>query len=211
MAVELTVLDGPAKSGKDAIASKLAKEFGLMHVNSGSIYRAIAAIVHRTGKNRVLVAEMLNPLDLERDDLDTPEVVRLVPKIGQDENVRRAVIRHIRWMIAGSKGAIMSGRSDATEFPEANVKIFLTARVEVRAARWHAMLRPGDHRLVANLVTELSIRDEADMSRLVSPLSRNPTIPPYNTIIDNSDHRDIEETDTMVRHTMKVVLNRGKL
>ncbi len=194
----LITFDGTAKSGKDSVASKVAVQLGFVHVNSGQLYRAVAAIHLETGKNRVLVAEMLNPADLKRADLETREVTKYTPKVANDPLVRNAVNRHLRWMMSSVRGAVMTGRAAAVEFPEAEAKFYITASLEERAARWQAQMSGAEKPPLEVIANHLFVRDEEDMNREVAPLMRVPTSLHYDFIIDSTDHNGVEDTNSRV-------------
>jgi CMP/dCMP kinase len=194
---KLICIDGPVKSGKGKIASLLAEKLGLRHFDTGNYYRAVTAIVCETGKDEVEVAEGLRAEDLMRSDLRDLEVDQRIPSIACNPLVRAAINNHIRQDIAAMPGGvIIDGRSGATEFPEAEVKIFLTASPPVRAQRWvddlAAKGQPAS--TFSAMLSRLLARDEKDMSREVSPLMRNPGPEHYTDLIDSTHHHSVDET-----------------
>jgi CMP/dCMP kinase len=146
-------IDGPAGAGKSTLARGLAAELGLAYVNTGLMYRAVAAAALREGIDaddeealRELAASMRFDLSDDRPpalvidgrepgaDLESPEVEASVSRVSRHPAVR-AVLRRAQREL-GERGAVMEGRDIATVvFPDAAVKIFVTASAEVRAAR----------------------------------------------------------------------------
>ncbi|MFH1532282.1 MAG: GTPase Era [Pseudomonadota bacterium] len=189
---ELVVaLDGPAGVGKSSVAGRLATRFGLTYVETGAIYRAVAwkaretgvpmddedrlaaiaesmDIDFRTGKggNRVLVdgEDRTEPL---RD----PQIGQLASRISALPAVRTALLEHQRaWRLRGP--IIAEGRDIGTVvFPDADVKIFLTATAEERARRRQLQLqRKAIDADYDDVLAEINARDHGDSTRAVAPL-----------------------------------------
>ncbi len=196
MPSRVLAIDGPAGSGKSTTAAAVARRLGLPHVESGALYRAITlagldAGVELSGQRLVALARSL-PVRLDLTDTGfRPEIagadvsreirsarvtarvseVSAIPEVRQwvNEEVREAVARHPR-------GAVLDGRDIGTVvFPDAMLKIFLTAKPEERALR--RLLQEGreaEPDAVAREVEELRRRDQLDSTRAVAPLKQAP-------------------------------------
>ncbi len=181
---KLIVVDGPACSGKGTLAKSLAEHYGFLHIDSGLYYRAVAwKTINNPFHDAREVAPTLVPADLEPAELRSEEVVRLVPMTACLPEVREAVNSHIRKVIAGVKGAVIDGRAGAYEFPEADVKIFLTARPEARAyRRWLHLYKASERADIIEIFDDLKKRDKRDEEREHFPLQKHPKA----VVIDNT-------------------------
>lgn len=193
-------IDGPAGAGKSSIARALCKKLGYTYVDTGSIYRAIAyfSIKHNIAVENLVnnfnnidiklckTGVLLNSEDIT-DKIRTNDISMLASKIATDENVRNFLV-DIQRDIAKNNNVIMDGRDIATVIlPGADIKIYLTARAEIRAKRRYKQDSSVDF---ATLLNSIILRDKQDMERLVAPLK----IAPDATVVDNSD---ISEDDTI--------------
>jgi cytidylate kinase len=176
----IIAIDGPSVSGKTTVGKLLAHKLGYLFVDTGIIYRVLAYISLRQGKDeKSLIAisrnsqfEFLPPdgisIDSQRfysSDLYSSEVEKLVPHISQIARLREAVLPHQR-RLAG-ENAVMAGRDIGTVvFPSAELKIYLEAGLEERAQR--RSLQKGENPAAA--LDEIRARDDIDKTRSVSPL-----------------------------------------
>jgi cytidylate kinase len=174
----LTVaIDGPAASGKGTLARRLALVLGLPHLDTGLLYRAVARRVLDAGADpadaraATAAAEALEPADLQRSDLRGPVADAASSQVAAVPGVRAALLAFQRRFAA--EGAVLDGRDIGTVvLPEARVKLFVTAGLEVRAERRHRELlaRGGAVPDLAVIRAEMAARDAADSSRETAPL-----------------------------------------
>ncbi len=160
-------IDGPAAAGKGTISRAVAATFGLAHLDTGLLYRAVGVIAAAKGAEPEAVARALTPEDLRRDDLRTLEAGQAASRVAVLPAVRAALIDFQRRFARRAGGAVLDGRDIGTVIcPEAEVKLFVTARPEVRAhRRWLEL--GGDE---ARILAEIRERDERDMGRADAPL-----------------------------------------
>jgi len=156
-------IDGPAAAGKGTIARAVAEHFGLAHLDTGLLYRAVGA----KGGDPVEAAENLSPDDLNRDDLRTGEAGAAASKVAAIPQVRAALYGFQRRFARQEGGAVMDGRDIGTVIcPDAEVKLFVTASADVRAhRRWLEI--GGDE---AQVLAEVIARDRRDSERETSPM-----------------------------------------
>jgi len=174
----LTVaIDGPAASGKGTLARRLAAILGLPHLDTGLLYRAVGRRVLDAGADpadaraATTAAEALEPADLQRGDLRGPVADAASSQVASVPGVRAALLAFQRRFAA--EGAVLDGRDIGTVvLPQARVKLFVTAGLEVRADRRHRELlaRGGAVPDFAVIRAEMAARDEADSSRATAPL-----------------------------------------
>lgn len=188
-------IDGPAGAGKSTVAQKLAARLGLIYVDSGATYRAAALKVLRDGVpvddevaviRSVSSAEIQLRLDGQRTsvwldgkdvtgDIRTPEVTLAAAKVSRLPEVRRKLIG-LQRASAQWQGVVMEGRDIGTVvFPDAPLKIFLTARPEERARRrLKDDKQKGRDATLEQTAYEIGRRDQLDAERKVSPLVAAP-------------------------------------
>jgi cytidylate kinase len=156
-------VDGPAAAGKGTISRALAARFGLAHLDTGALYRAVGV----KGGDPVLAARGLTPDDLARDDLRTMEAGQAASKVAAIPEVRAALLQFQRVFARRPGGAVLDGRDIGTVIcPDAEVKLFVTASPQVRAhRRWLEL--GGDE---AQVLAEVKARDARDMGRADAPL-----------------------------------------
>ena len=174
----IIAIDGPAASGKGTLGKRLAAHYGLRHLDTGLLYRAVAKAVVDAGHrpddaaHAAAAAKALDPRTFDEAALKTPavgEAASIVSAIGE---VRAALLDFQRAFAAAPPGAVLDGRDIGTVIcPDADVKIFVTASPQVRAAR-----RTREFRAAGAAVTEADIladilrRDARDTSRAAAPL-----------------------------------------
>ncbi len=169
----LVAIDGPASAGKGTLARRLAAALGVPHLDTGLLYRATGRRVLDGGRlatdaaAALAAAEALEPGDLGRTDLRTPEVDRAASAVAAMAPVRGALLAFQRRVAA--QGAVLDGRDIGTVVcPDAPVKLFVTADPEARARRrW---LERGQVGSLAEVEAELRARDAQDAGRDVAPL-----------------------------------------
>lgn len=173
----IIAVDGPAAAGKGTLARRLAGHLGLPYLDTGLLYRAVGRRVLDAGGDPAdpataeAAARALTPADMERPDLRGPAADAAASKVAAIPAVRAALLAFQR-SFGAAHGAVLDGRDIGTVvFPEAPVKLFVTARPEVRARRRHAELEargaaPG----LAQVAAEMADRDARDANRGVAPL-----------------------------------------
>ncbi len=156
-------IDGPAAAGKGTIARAVADKFGFAHLDTGLLYRAVAAM----GGDPVTAARGLTPADLARDDLRTMAAGQAASVVAALPEVRAALTAYQRSFARRPGGAVLDGRDIGTVIcPMAEVKLFVTASAEVRAhRRWLEL--GGD---AATVLAEVIARDARDTGRADAPL-----------------------------------------
>lgn len=197
MSKPLTIaIDGHSSTGKSTLAKQLAKHLGYIYVDSGAMYRAVALFALRNGwvsKNGgCYEASIIARLDelvvsFELDDqginatylngerveeeIRTMEVSNVVSHVAKLVPVRRRLVA-LQQEMGANGGVVMDGRDIGTVvFPNAELKIFMTASDTVRAERRKAELdAKGQHWTLQEVLENLQSRDKADMERVDSPL-----------------------------------------
>lgn len=175
----IIAVDGPAASGKGTIAKALARHYGLPHLDTGLLYRAVAATVRLRGLDPQLEADALAACDFDEVAMADPclrddEIGSLASIVSAHPAVRAALLDRQRRFAAQPGGAVLDGRDIATVIaPRADAKLFVTAKPEVRAARRHAELAGrGDPTPYATVLADIRARDERDSNRSAAPLVR---------------------------------------
>lgn len=180
----IIAIDGPAASGKGTLARRVAAALGFAHLDTGSLYRAVGLAVLRAGKDpadsafAALAARALHPEDgiLTDPELRTDEAADAASKVGAVPEVRTALLDFQRSFAAappaGAGGAVLDGRDVGTVVcPDATVKLFVTASVEVRAERRLKELRErGIPAIPSDVLEDMKARDARDSQRAVAPL-----------------------------------------
>lgn len=156
-------IDGPAAAGKGTIGRAVAARFGFAHLDTGLLYRAVAAM----GGDPVAAARRLSATDLARDDLRSLAAGQAASRVAVIPEVRAALVAFQRRFARAEGGAVLDGRDIGTVIcPEAEVKLYVTASAEVRAQRrWLEV--GGD---AAAVLAEVMERDARDMGRADAPL-----------------------------------------
>jgi cytidylate kinase len=176
----IIAIDGPAASGKGTLGKKLAAHFGLRHLDTGLLYRAVAKTLMDAGQpcNDVAkAAAAAQSLDLARFDeatLKSHAVGEAASIVSAIPEVRAALVVLQRQFAATPPGAVMDGRDIGTVIcPDAPVKIFVTASPEVRARRRaKEFAAQGQAVDEATVLADILQRDERDTTRKVSPMKR---------------------------------------
>ena len=191
MVKKVVAIDGPGGSGKSTIAKKLATTLNLMHVDTGSLYRALAFCSDRDEipfENNQIMQDYLETLNIEYkpteevlilvngEDLTKKirehYVSKLASKISQMSVIRDFLLDFQR-TLPGQRTCVMEGRDiGSVIFPDAFCKFYLTASLETRTHRRHLELKSkGETGIDLNVIREdIKLRDEADMNRPVAPL-----------------------------------------
>ncbi|WP_149538332.1 (d)CMP kinase [Siccirubricoccus phaeus] len=170
-------VDGPAAAGKGTLARRLAAELGLPYLDTGLLYRATGRRVLDAGADpqdpeaATAAARALTPADLQRADLRGPEADRASSAVAAIPAVRAALLEWQR-EFGRRHGAVLDGRDIGTVvFPEAPVKLFVTASTAARAERrWRELLGRGVAAELPVVAAEMAARDAQDSARAVAPL-----------------------------------------
>lgn len=183
--MRVIAIDGPAGSGKTTVARALAARLGLDYLDTGAMYRSVTFAALRRGIDPAhtdavgqLACEVVidvSPQAVVVDGIDAtteirgPEVSRAVSVVAANAAVRTEMVRRQRAWVADREGGVLEGRDIGTVvFPDAELKVYLTADPEVRAQRRSKEVSELDYDTVA---ADLARRDAFDQGREVSPLT----------------------------------------
>jgi cytidylate kinase len=191
----IIAVDGPAASGKGTLGRRLAVHYGLRHLDTGLIYRAVAKALLDAGHALDDVEQAVNAaksLDLGRfdeTDLKRHAVGEAASVISAVPQLRVALHAFQHEFGRAAPGAVLDGRDIGTVvFPDAEVKIFLTASAEARARRRAAELeRMGEAMTFADVLADIRRRDERDTKRAAAPLK-----PALDAHLLDTTHLDID-------------------
>ena len=167
----VVAIDGPAAAGKGTIAKAVANHFGFSHLDSGLLYRAVAAKTLK-GADPVAASASLHEDDLKANNLRSPEVAQMASKVAALEDVRLALIDFQHSFAQQDGGAVIDGRDIGTVIcPDAAVKLYITASPQARAKRRFQELLNGNKSVTLEAVfKDVKERDERDATRHASPL-----------------------------------------
>ncbi len=201
----IIAIDGPAASGKGTLGKRLAAHFGLRHLDTGLLYRAVAKALADAGHpvddraRAVAAARALDPEKFDEAVLKAHAVGEAASIVSAIPEVRAALIDYQRAFTASPPGAVLDGRDIGTVIaPDADVKIFVTATPEERARRRTRELNAqGIAADEAEILADIRRRDERDRSRAVAPLARAP-----DAHLLDTTHLDI---DAAVRAAIDIV------
>ena len=189
----IIAIDGPVGSGKSTLARRVAAMMGYIYIDTGAMYRSVALKALRRGvpfeaSEQLATLAGETRIDLRAEDgtqrvfldgedvtasIRTPEVAQAASKVAVVPGVRKVLVAEQRR--AGEKGGVvMEGRDiGSVVFPDAQLKIFLTASPEIRAERrWREHQQKGDAIDLARTLDEIHERDRRDRERSTSPLVR---------------------------------------
>jgi cytidylate kinase len=187
----LIAIDGPAGSGKSSVACAVAGRLGLVNLNTGATYRAVALVALREGVDladgvalAALGRDMALAADgvyyagelIPEDALRTPEVAAGASEVSAHPELREVLVERQRAAAHGAQesgGAVVEGRDIGTEvLPEAGLKVFLSAAPDERARR--RALQTGREDELERISEAMQTRDRRDSEREVSPLKSAP-------------------------------------
>jgi cytidylate kinase len=189
----IIAIDGPVGSGKSTLARRVAALMGYVYIDTGAMYRAVAVKAVRRGisldaENELTALAGKTRIDLQAQEdgqrvfldgedvtaaIRTPEVAQAASKVAVVPGVRQVLVAEQRR--AGAQGGVvMEGRDiGSVVFPDADLKIFLTASPEIRAERrWREHQQKGDAIDLPRTLEEIHERDRRDQERTSSPLVR---------------------------------------
>ena len=214
----IIAIDGYSATGKSSISKEVAKRLGFIHIDTGAMYRAITWFAMQNHLNNDsfnfndLIKQLptlelafindeiyLNGKNIE-NEIREPEVSKNSSEIAKIKEVRDFLVNKQREMAINSN-IVMDGRDiGSVVFPNADVKIFLTASLEERARRRFVQLQDkGNNQLTVEEVMEnLKTRDEIDTSRTIAPLKLL-----EDAILVDNTYIDFEETVQMIYKLIK--------
>jgi len=167
----LIAIDGPAAAGKGSISRAIAKHFGMAHLDTGLLYRAVGAQVLK-GAEPLQAAQQLQAEDLNALALRNDTVAQAASKVAALSEVRAELVEFQRRFACRTSGAVLDGRDIGTVIlPDADVKLFITASSEVRAERrYKELLGSGAKTSLEQVLADVIARDARDRSRSAAPL-----------------------------------------
>lgn len=211
----VVAIDGPAGAGKSTIAKLAAEKLGYAYIDTGAMYRSVAWKFLQTGKafdedfisglSKTMLIDFKPEAKINRvfvdgtevtDAIRTPEVTAIVSRVAAIGAVREAMVDQQRRM-GEAGGVLMDGRDIGTVvFPNAQLKIFLTASVEERARRRYAeMVAKGQQVDLQQLQADIAERDKQDSERAIGPLRQAEDA----LLLDTSDMGISEVTDRILQ------------
>lgn len=175
----IIAVDGPAASGKGTIARALAAHYGLPHLDTGLLYRAVAWRVLQDGGDPESESDALAACSFEDAVLSNPalkgeETGRVASIVSAHPLVRAALIKRQKSFAQQPGGAVLDGRDIGTVIaPEADAKLFVTATPQTRARRRHdEMQKEGSDWSYDKVLSDIRARDRRDMARESAPLAQ---------------------------------------
>ena len=181
--MRVIAIDGPAGSGKSTVARRVAERLGLDYLDTGAMYRAVAFAALRRGvdpEESGAVAQLAESIELEAGDtvkvngidatieIRGPEVTRAVSAVAANPAVRNELRRRQREWADAHDGGVIEGRDiGSVVFPEAHLKVYLTASDDERALRRTKEVLDLDYDTVA---ADIARRDHVDATRATSPM-----------------------------------------
>ena len=227
---KLTIaIDGHASTGKSSIAKEIALKYGYIYINSGSMYRAVTLFAIKNNlwgelnENIDLFIEKLNAVSINfrfneinliseiflngrnvEKEIGSLEISNFVSKVAAIPEIRKEMVK-LQRNIDRKKGVVMDGRDiGSVVFPDADIKLFLTASDTVRAKRrFEEMINNGLPVSYDDILNNIRIRDNLDSSRTDSPL----TIEKDAVVIDNSNMSIDEQIKQIILLIDKKIAN----
>ena len=181
----VVAIDGPSASGKGTLAKRLAAHFGLPHLDTGLLYRAVGWAAFRTGRPPEELAAGLLAADLDNPELRGDEAGQWGSKVAANVEVRANLLKFQKEFASRGPGAVLDGRDIGTVIcPDAPVKLFVTASSQSRAERRYQELRGrGVDTIKPRVLAEMAERDRRDSERAAAPLKAAPDA----WLLDTSD------------------------
>jgi cytidylate kinase len=207
----IIAIDGTLASGKGTIGKRLSAWYGLAHMDTGRLYRATG--VAATHKNVDFedpdaladVARTLDLNDFDEADLRTAEAGQAASKVAAIPEVRAALLELQRAFAHQPKGAVLDGRDIGTVVcPDADVKLWIDADVEVRATRrWKELTEKGEALSLDDMIAQLKERDERDKNRADAPM-----IAAADSVLIDTTHLTIDAAVDKARAAVDAVIAR---
>ena len=174
----IIAIDGTLASGKGTIAKRLAEIFQLSYLDTGKLYRCVAVAALQQGVafedelQLAQLAETIDPDAFADSDLRTAEAGQAASRVAAVQSVRAALLSFQRRFAEQPGGAVLDGRDIGTVIcPHADVKIWVDARLEIRAERrWKELVQKDPSLTLEEMVRQLKERDERDRTRATAPM-----------------------------------------
>lgn len=207
----IIAIDGTLASGKGTIAKRLSAWYGLSHMDTGRLYRATGVAAMRRDvdfADPTALAEVARTLDLndfDETDLRTAEAGQAASKVAAIPEVRAALLELQRAFAHQPKGAVLDGRDIGTVVcPDADVKLWIDADVEVRATRrWKELTEKGETLSLENMIAQLKERDDRDKNRADAPM-----IAAEDSVLIDTTHLTIDAAVDKARAAVDAVIAR---
>jgi len=174
----IIAVDGPAASGKGTIAKALARHYGLPHLDTGLLYRAVALTVQRMELDPRIEADAVAACDFDESLLSDPAlrqdaIGQLASIVSAHPLVRAALLQRQKRFARQPGGAVLDGRDIGTVIaPDADAKLFVKATPQVRAQRRHRELQShGSNEAYEQVLADIRARDARDSARSTAPLT----------------------------------------
>jgi len=221
----IIAIDGPAGSGKSTTAKLLAKKLGYLYIDTGAMYRAVTlyAIKNNLLDDEKKIIDLAKQLDIElkfedgqtivsvngkdvTEEIRSLEVNQNVSPVSRIEGVRKILVQKQKEM-GKNGGVVMEGRDITTVvFPNADVKIYLTASIDERARRRALeFAQKGQQVDIEQVKQNILDRDRIDSSRDVSPLTKSPDA----IEIDTSNLSIEQQVEQILEEAKKVAEKKG--
>lgn len=224
----IVTIDGPSSSGKSTLAKRLAKKLSILHIDSGSIYRAVTLYALQNNlllNGKFLMKKLINILSMSSislkensngifkmhiNNLDVENKIRgskvskHVSEIAKYKKIRDFVLK-IQRDISKNKSIVMDGRDIGSfVFPDADVKFYIDSSIKTRSIRRFNQLKQFEKKLSIDEVKyDLLSRDKIDKNRKNSPL-----IIPENSLFINNDNRSIDDVLNIMLDHVKSIINK---
>ncbi len=218
----IITIDGPAGAGKSSIAKALAEELSFTHLDSGAIYRLIGYLLDSRGislNDRRKVEDTLNSISIGfkgenvflngrnvTSEVRLPKAADEAARVAKVLYIRKFVVRTLRDLAKG-KNVIVDGRDAGTNiFPNANVKLFLTASASERARRrYRDLIAKGFSASYHDVLGNIEKRDREDRNRKIAPL-----VVPKGAVVIDTTGKSFKDVLTMVKEEVLSCLRKSK-
>jgi len=208
----IIAIDGTAAAGKSTLARRIAQRYGLPHLDTGSLYRAVARDVQCAGRGlddadaAAEAAGKLDPATLSDPGLRLKGRGEAASVVAAFPQVRAALLMFQRSFAAQAGGAVVEGRDIGTVVcPQADAKIYVTASAESRASRrYKELLSYGVETTEEAVLHEIKDRDRRDSERPISPLK-----PAEDALLLDTTELDIEKAFAVALELIDKVASRG--